>query len=227
MTTGRVTTTPNDVHPADLPRGRRRRRRRETVARVSAGDTGTGGTARATARAAGAPGVAGAPSTAGAPRTAGAEVATEIESLEDAYRRQRPALVRLAYVLTGSAELAEDVVHDAFVATSRRWADLTNTDSYLRRAVVNHARSSHRRAGRERDKLLRFGGLAATPQVPPEIDETWALLGELSPRQRAALVLRFYEDLPEAEIADLLGCRPGTVKSLIHRGLAEVREALP
>jgi RNA polymerase sigma factor (sigma-70 family) len=58
----------------------------------------------------------------------------------------------------------------------------------------------------------------------PELDETWDMLRRLPDRQRIALVLRFYEDLPEREIADLLGCRPGTVKSLIHRGLARVRK---
>ena len=60
----------------------------------------------------------------------------------------------------------------------------------------------------------------------PELDETWDVLRRLPPRQRAAVVLRFYEDLSEAAIAELLGCRPGTVKSLIHRGLAKVEEAL-
>ncbi len=58
----------------------------------------------------------------------------------------------------------------------------------------------------------------------PEVDETWEALRRLPDRQRAAIVLRFYEDLPEAEIARVLGCRPGTVKSLIHRGLARVRK---
>ena len=60
----------------------------------------------------------------------------------------------------------------------------------------------------------------------PELDETWDLLRRLPDRQRAAIVLRFYEDLSEAEIARLLRCRPGTVKSLIHRGLARVRSGM-
>jgi RNA polymerase sigma factor (sigma-70 family) len=60
----------------------------------------------------------------------------------------------------------------------------------------------------------------------PEIDETWAAVCRLPFRQRAVLALRFYEDLPEAEIARVLGCRPGTVKSSLHRGLAKLREEL-
>jgi RNA polymerase sigma factor (sigma-70 family) len=60
----------------------------------------------------------------------------------------------------------------------------------------------------------------------PELDETWGVLRRLPDRQRMAVVLRFYEDLSEAEIAELLGCRPGTVKSLIHRGLAKVKKEI-
>jgi DNA-directed RNA polymerase specialized sigma24 family protein len=155
------------------------------------------------------------------------------EPLDDAYRRLRPALVRLAYLLTGSAETAEDVVHDAVVAASRHWPSVDNPDGYLRRAVVNTARSSHRRTGREHDKVARFGALAgpgsgrpAPGSLAPEVDETWAVLRRLPDRQRQALVLRFYEDLPDAEIAELLGCRVATVRSLVFRGLAKVKEEL-
>lgn len=135
------------------------------------------------------------------------------ETLEDAYRRLRPWLVRLAYLMTSSPAAAEDVVQDAVVATSRRWSTIDDPDPYLRRAVVNRARSAHRTTGRERAKVDRLGGLAAPVALEPSIDETWAVLRRLPDRQRQALVLRFYEDLPDAEIADLLGCRPATVRS--------------
>lgn len=145
-------------------------------------------------------------------------------SVEDVYVRLRPAMVRLAHLLTGSVDLAEDVVHDAFVSCSRHWSTLDIADAYVRRAVVNHAHSTLRRAGRERDKTARYGRAMSVAVGLPELDETWDMLRRLPDRQRIALVLRFYEDLPEREIADLLGCRPGTVKSLIHRGLARVRK---
>jgi DNA-directed RNA polymerase specialized sigma24 family protein len=132
----------------------------------------------------------------------------------------------LAYLITGSEVLAEDVVHDAVVAASRHWAGIDSPDPYLRRAVVNRARSAHRTSGREQAKVARLGGMAAAPPLEPAVDETWALLRRLPDRQRQALVLRFYEDLPDAEIARLLGCRPATVRSLVHRGLAAVREVL-
>ena len=150
--------------------------------------------------------------------------AARAESVEDGYRRLRPGMVRLAHLLLGSPEQAEDVVHDAFVACAPRWSSLDAPEAYLRTAVTNQARSALRRSGRDRAKADRLGRSVALSVGLPELDETWALLRALPERQRMAVVLRFYEDLPEAEIARLLGCRPGTVKSLIHRGLAKVRE---
>jgi RNA polymerase sigma factor (sigma-70 family) len=146
------------------------------------------------------------------------------ETVEQAYRRLRPAMVRLAHLLTGSMEQAEDAVHDAFVACGRHWSRLDSPDAYVRRAVANQALSGLRRASRERDKTTRLARVTAVTVGLPELDETWDVLRRLPDRQRMALVLRFYEDLPEAEIARLLRCRPGTVKSLIHRGLAKVRK---
>jgi DNA-directed RNA polymerase specialized sigma24 family protein len=120
------------------------------------------------------------------------------------------------------------VVQDAFVAAARRWSTVESADAYLRMAVVNGSLSIHRRTGRERDKTARLGRLTSVVTVGiPEVDETWDVLRRLPDKQRAALVLRFYEDLPEAEIARLLDCRPGTVKSLVHRGLLRTRKALP
>ena len=148
------------------------------------------------------------------------------ESVDDAYARLRRDLLRLAHLLTGSVDLAEDVVHDAFVASSRRWSTVDNPDAYLRRAVTNGAYSALRRLGRDRDKSDRFGRQATVTLEIPELDETWDVLRALPDRQRMAIVLRFYDDRPEDEIAGLLGCRPATVRSLIHRGLAKVRKEM-
>jgi RNA polymerase sigma factor (sigma-70 family) len=150
------------------------------------------------------------------------------DTFDEVYRRNRDRLLKLARLLCGSDTLAEDVVHDAFVGLSRHWATVANPDGYLRTSVVNLSRTVHRRASRERDKLERAHRQRIQPIVShqPELDATWEVLRRLPERQRAAIVLRFYEDLPEAEIARLLGCRPGTVKSLIHRGLAKVRETV-
>ena len=68
--------------------------------------------------------------------------------------------------------------------------------------------------------------VAVAPELPPEFDETWAALDRIPARRRAALVLRYYEDLPVRGVAAALGCRPGTAKSLIHRGLQSLKEVL-
>jgi len=145
------------------------------------------------------------------------------ESLEDLYRRCRPGLVRLAHLLTGSATAAEDVVHDAFIGFARTKSAVTDPAAYLRRSVVNLSTNVHRRTARERRHL------ASVTEVivgPADVDETWQLVRQLPPRQRAVLVLRFYLDLSEAETARLLGCKPGTVKSSTARALAKLKEKM-
>lgn len=146
----------------------------------------------------------------------------EREATEDVYRRLRPALLRLANLLTGSETAAEDVVQDAFIGYQRNAGHVSNVDGYLRTSVVNLARTTHRRLARERGRSTEV----VTVTHIPDYDDTWAALRHLPYRQRAALVLRFYEDMSEADIAAALGCRPGTVKSLVHRGLARLKEAM-
>jgi RNA polymerase sigma-70 factor (sigma-E family) len=142
----------------------------------------------------------------------------------DLYVSQHDRLVRLAYVLTGSREVAEDVVQDSFVRLYRHWLSAEKPEQYVRQIVVNGCRSHHRRAGRQREKMARLHVVDST--VDRHGVELSDVLLELPYRQRAAIVLRYYSDLSEAEIADVLGCRPGTVGSLIHRGLARLRTVI-
>jgi RNA polymerase sigma-70 factor (sigma-E family) len=150
---------------------------------------------------------------------------TPPSSFERLYAESYAPMVRLALLLTGSPTLAEELVQDAYVRVFARWANVESPTAYLRQAVVNACHSHHRRRGRE----LRHGpGSAARAQsTDPEVDLTRAALACLPDRQRKAVVLRFYEDLPEAEIALVLGCRPGTVKSLLSRALFRLRKELP
>jgi RNA polymerase sigma-70 factor (sigma-E family) len=149
------------------------------------------------------------------------------DPLERLYRLHVPDCIRLAFLLTGDRALAEDIGQEAFVRTMGRFHDLRNRDSlgwYLRRAVVNLSYSHFRRAGRERRYLQRIAHAPAEPQ--PDLgarQEMWEQLLSLPERQRAALVLRFYEDLTEAQTAEVLGCPVGTVKSLVSRGLGRLR----
>ena len=149
---------------------------------------------------------------------------TPPSSFERLYAEAYAPMVRLALLLTGSPASAEELVQDAYVRVFARWAEVESPRAYLRKAVVNACYSHRRRRGRE----LRHGpGAAARKQiVDPEIDLTRGALACLPDRQRKAVVLRYYEDLSEAEIADLLGCRPGTVKSLLSRALFRLRKEL-
>jgi RNA polymerase sigma-70 factor (sigma-E family) len=139
---------------------------------------------------------------------------------DELYRAEFEPMVRLAYLLTGDRETALEVTHDAFVVTCERWSRLDRPGGYLRTAVVNRCRDLGRRQ--------RFRSSAPVPErsvVDPD-DDLADAIAALPPKRRAAVVLRYYLDLTEADIAETLGVRPGTVKSLLSRGLAELKASL-
>jgi RNA polymerase sigma-70 factor (sigma-E family) len=150
------------------------------------------------------------------------------------YLRHADAAARLAYLLTGDRALAEDITQDAFVRLAGRLVHIRDPEAfqaYLRRTVVNLSHSYFRHKRVERSYLERARNaplpVAAGPgEAVGEREELWAALGRLSERQRAAIVLRFYEDLSEGQVAEILGCRPGTVKSLVSRGLEAMRDEI-
>lgn len=143
------------------------------------------------------------------------------DELERLYRREWPILVRVAYLLTGSQSVAEEVAQDAFVRLQTASTAVRNPPAYLRTSVVNACRSVHRhRAVVDRHPLPR------PEPVMAEFDELSDAIARLTWRQQAVLVLRFHLDLSEAEIADIVGCRPSTVRSLTHRALAALRKEL-
>jgi RNA polymerase sigma factor (sigma-70 family) len=144
-------------------------------------------------------------------------------TFEDVYVQTYVRLVRLARLAGADAGPAEEIVQDAFVQLYRRWSSVQNPAAYLRLAVVNGCRSWGRRLGAARRHR-------AQPAPPLTIDGDGLAVREalrvLSPRQRAAVVLRYFEDLPEVEIAEILRCRPGTVKSLLARSMPKLKGAL-
>jgi RNA polymerase sigma-70 factor (sigma-E family) len=149
------------------------------------------------------------------------------------YGLHAPDAVRLAYLLTGDPALAEDLVQEAFVRVAGRFADLREPNAfaaYLRRTVVNLARMHFRRRRLERAYQESERGRPRTDSELPDVatrqDMKEALLA-LPERQRAAVVLRFYEDMSEQQIAEALRCRPGTVKSLLARGIEGLRRRNP
>jgi RNA polymerase sigma-70 factor (sigma-E family) len=146
------------------------------------------------------------------------------------YAGHYASLVRLACLTTGSLPAAEDLVQDAFVEWCRRGARVREPVPYLRRAVVSRCTSWVRRRRLERRHAHPPGdeatGWPAGWDGGADAAAIRAALARLTARQRAAVFLRYYLDLSEHEIADALDCRPGTVKSLLHRGLAAIKEDL-
>ncbi|MER7365569.1 SigE family RNA polymerase sigma factor [Nonomuraea wenchangensis] len=143
---------------------------------------------------------------------------------------QRP-LLRLCYLLTGEVHLAEDLLQSVLVRMLGRWPKLRHIDhldAYARKALVNQYISWRRRRGS--GEVLR----SELPERAHSSEDSAVLrivlrqaLMRLTPKQRAVLVLRFYEDRTEREVADLMGCSVGTVKSQAHHALARLRALAP
>lgn len=147
------------------------------------------------------------------------------------HRRARHHL-RTAVLLTGDWHAAEDLVQTCLVKLYRVWHRLdtgVDPDGYLRRMLINTRRSWWRVGWRREAPVASIPDCAgeADGQDRHAVAETVRqALGALPARQRAALVLRYFEDLPEAQVADLLGCSVGTVKTHTHRGIRRLRELL-
>jgi RNA polymerase sigma factor (sigma-70 family) len=148
--------------------------------------------------------------------------------LGDLYLQSAPRAIRFAYFLSGDRDLAEDLVQEAFVLVAgRRLRGPESFDAYLRRTVVNLYLSTLRRRRLERSRLPALGGVEAhAPHDPSLRDELFRALRTLPERQRAALVLRFYEDLTERDAAIALGCSAGALNQLVVRGMNALREQM-
>ncbi|MGA9161976.1 MAG: sigma-70 family RNA polymerase sigma factor [Actinomycetota bacterium] len=161
--------------------------------------------------------------------TRSAEAATS-GRLEELYVAHAPAALRFAYYLCGDREQSRDLVQDAFVRVAGRFAHLRKPDvfgTYLRKTIFNVHTSRLRRLRLERDYLAREGRQVRpshTDADPTERDEVWQAILQLPPRQRAAIVLRFYEDLSERESAEIVGCSVGALNQLVARATATLRE---
>lgn len=140
-------------------------------------------------------------------------------SFSDLYEREFLPLVRLATLMTGRVEVARDIVQDAFVRLHVRWSQVRDPLPYIRRSVVNGCASHHRREGKRRGR--RDPG---EDSVPLDVDHTLSTLAVLNRRERAVVVLKYYEQRNEREIAHLVGCRPGSVGPTVQRALAKLRE---
>lgn len=140
------------------------------------------------------------------------------------YTAHFATLVRLAYVTTANLPAAEDIAQDAYVDLYRRWSAVVEPVAWLRRAVASRSTSWVRR--RMLERRHKHERDVVTKPMGPDAVAVRDALARLRPKQRAAVFLRYYLDLPEAEVAAALRCRPGTVKSLLHRALATMKEHL-
>jgi RNA polymerase sigma-70 factor (sigma-E family) len=152
----------------------------------------------------------------------------EVAALFDAHYTP---MCRLAFVILGDSAAAEEIVMEALLKTLGGWSRIRNperADAYLRRAVVNLCRSRIRRKAIE-GRI----GLAGTPPArdwDPDVRErdrlVWQAVRSLPVRQRACVVLRYYEDLPESRIAEILDCSTGTVKSQLFKARSKLQRVL-
>jgi RNA polymerase sigma-70 factor (sigma-E family) len=155
----------------------------------------------------------------------------EERRLGELYRRHVPEMVRLAYIATGDSAIAEDLAQDAFVRVAGRFSHLRNRDAfgfYLRRTLLNLCKNHFRRRDVERAFLQRQSA-EQTVERTTETDDNDAVraaLLRLPERQRAAIALRYFEDLSVEETARVLGCGPKAVKSLTARGMERLRATL-
>jgi RNA polymerase sigma-70 factor (sigma-E family) len=161
-------------------------------------------------------------------------VRTEVDrgSFATVFNVHHRQAVRLAYLLTSDANQAEDIAAEAFTKVYVRWSkgEVRDVGAYLRRAVANEANSKLRRRYLERREATKRSGddrgVRLVDDGAADHDEVWQAIQRLPDRQRKAVVLRYYEDLSEAETAEILGCSVGTVKSQVSRGLARMEQLL-
>jgi len=143
------------------------------------------------------------------------------EDIESAYQRLYPQLVRLAFFLVDTIELAEEAVQDAFAKAYPKWARVEHADTYMRMAVMNTCRKVQRRR-----TLMRRSPTQRTDDVALGADHVADVVRRLPLPLRQVVVLRYYLQLSDPEIAKTLGMPIGTVKSTLHRARAQMREEL-
>ena len=150
-----------------------------------------------------------------------------VESFDEFYRRERRSVVGLAFVLSGSRVAADDLTQEAFVAAYRKW-DVVGTyrdpGAWVRRVVSNASVSRWRRAKSEAKAVLLLGAgrQHVVPEVSPDVYDVWDAVRALPKRQAQCVALHYKDSRSVAEIAEILDCSEGTVKTHLSRG----REAL-
>jgi RNA polymerase sigma factor (sigma-70 family) len=146
------------------------------------------------------------------------------EGFDGVYAEQRPAIVRLAYLLVRDQAVAEELAQEAFLRLYAGFAEVENPAGFLRTVVVRLASTWRSRRTMEAQRLTLVAPRRATAET--ELDETWEAIGRLRPHLAEVLVLRFYEDLDHREIGRVLDCPAATARSRLARALRALRKEL-
>jgi RNA polymerase sigma-70 factor (sigma-E family) len=156
------------------------------------------------------------------------------QEFAELFRASWARLYRLAFAVSGDGAAAEDDLQNAFAKVYSNWGRVRRADhpeAYVRRMVLNEVLGGRRNGFLKRERpheLVEAAGSVASPEAGVvERDAIWTAVRGLPPRQRAVVVLRYYEDLSEAEIAEALGCSRGTVKSQASAAIAALRRTAP
>lgn len=153
-------------------------------------------------------------------------------SFDEFVTARGPALLRFGYLMCGDRHLAEDILQEVLAKMYRRWGRIAGAEppeAYVRRAILHQYLSWRRRRASTEAVVAEVPEHADPGLMAEQVavrDEMWALLGTLPRVQRAVLVLRYYLDLPDPEIADLVGCAPSTVRVHAFRALTALRARL-
>jgi RNA polymerase sigma-70 factor (sigma-E family) len=156
------------------------------------------------------------------------EVEARADALRRAYEHHGARLLRLATLVAGSSDVGEEIMQETFVRAATAFPRLSDEEMgpYLRTVALNVWRNRLRRLALERRVRMPWTTTSMSERSLEDRDVLWRAIRRLPPRQRACLVLRYYEDLSERETATVLRCSVGTVKSLSSRGLARLRKEL-
>jgi RNA polymerase sigma-70 factor (sigma-E family) len=156
------------------------------------------------------------------------------QEFAELFRASWARLYRLAYAVSGDGAAAEDDLQNAFAKVYAQWARVRRADhpeAYVRRMVLNEVLGGRRNGFLKRERPHQHveppGSVASPEDAVVAHDAIWSAVRSLPPRQRAVVVLRYYEDLSEAEIAEALGCSRGTVKSQASAAIAALRRTAP
>jgi RNA polymerase sigma-70 factor (sigma-E family) len=145
------------------------------------------------------------------------------QAFDQLYREYWPSLSQLATLMTGNAADAQDLAQEAFIKWYARRGSVQNDEAYLRTVLVNLVKANGRRSSVRKRFAYLWEQDAVESTVAPSGDHLADIVATLPDRQRAAVVLRYYEGRSENEIAEILQCRPGTVKSLLSRALHDLQ----